>query len=80
MEMNQILLKLQDIFREILDNKEIVLSNETHSDDVEEWDSLAHIQLIVAIEKEFKVKFTAKEMIGWQNVGEMVECIKNKNR
>lgn len=80
MEMNQILLKLQDIFREILDNKEIVLSNETHSDDVEEWDSLAHIQLIVAIEKEFKVKFTAKEMISWQNVGEMVECIKNKNR
>ena len=78
MEKNQILEEVQDIFREVLDNEEIVLANETTADDIEEWDSLTHIQLIVAIEKHFKIKFTSKEILSWQNVGEMVDCIATK--
>lgn len=78
MEKNQILEEVQDIFREVLDNEEIVLASETTADDIEEWDSLTHIQLIVAIEKHFKIKFTSKEILSWQNVGEMVECIAAK--
>lgn len=78
MEKNQILAEVQEIFREVLDNGEIVLANETTADDIEEWDSLTHIQLIVAIEKHFKIKFTSKEILSWQNVGEMIDCIAAK--
>lgn len=78
MEKNQILEEVQEIFREVLDNEEIVLANDTTADDIEEWDSLTHIQLIVAIEKHFKIKFTSKEILSWQNVGEMIDCIATK--
>ena len=78
MDKNQILEEVQEIFREVLDNEEIELQFNTTSDDVEEWDSLTHIQLIVAIEKHFKIKFTSKEILSWQNVGEMIDCIAAK--
>lgn len=78
MEKNQILAEVQEIFRDVLDNEEIVLANETVADDIDEWDSLTHIQLIVAIEKHFKIKFTSKEILSWQNVGEMIDCIATK--
>lgn len=78
MDKNQILEEVQEIFRDVLDNEEIVLANETVADDIEEWDSLSHIQLIVAIEKHFKVKFTSKEILGWKNVGDMIDCISTK--
>ena len=78
MENNDVLLMVQEIFRNILDNEEIVLSNETTADDVDEWDSLTHIQLIVAIEKEFKIKFTSREILSWKNVGEMLDSIIRK--
>jgi acyl carrier protein len=78
MEKQEILAQVQEIFRDILDNEEIVLTNETTANDVEEWDSLSHIQLIVAIEKHFKIKFTSKEILSWANVGEMVDCIASK--
>jgi acyl carrier protein len=78
MEKSQILDEVQAIFREVLDDEEIVLASETTADDIEEWDSLTHIQLIVAIEKHFKIKFTSKEILSWQNVGEMIDCIANK--
>ena len=78
MDKNQILAEVQEIFRDVLDNEDIVLANETVADDIEEWDSLSHIQLIVAIEKHFKVKFTSKEILGWKNVGDMIDCISTK--
>lgn len=78
MEKKEILAKVQEIFQDVLDNEDIELTFETTSDDVEEWDSLSHIQLIVAIEKSFGVKFTSKEINSWANVGEMLECILSK--
>lgn len=78
MERNEILGKVQDIFRDVLDNDEIVLTPETTADDVEDWDSLTHIQLIVGIEKEMKIKFTSKEILSWKNVSEMIDCIASK--
>ena len=78
MEKTEVLAKVQEIFQDVLDNEDIELSYETTADDIDEWDSLSHIQLIVAIEKEFKVKFTSKEIMSWGNVGEMIDNIINK--
>jgi len=78
METNEILEKLTDIFRDVLDNESIQLSPQTTADEIEEWDSLNHIQLVVAIEKSYKIKFTAAEIQNWNNVGEMVASINNK--
>lgn len=75
MERNEVLDRVQEVFRDVLDNEDIVLSDETTADDIEEWDSLSHIQLIVAVEKAFHVKFTSKEILSWKNIGEMVDCI-----
>lgn len=75
MNKDEILAKLTTIFHEELDNDDIVLSFETTADDIEEWDSLSHIQLIVAVEKAFKVRFTSSEIQSWNNVGEMIDCI-----
>lgn len=78
MEKKEILSKLQEIFIDVLDNEDIVLTENTVADDVEEWDSLANIQLVVAIQKEFGVKFTSSEISSWNNVGELVNCIASK--
>jgi len=78
MDKNDVLLKVQEIFRDVLDNEDIILLEETAANDVEEWDSLTHIQLIVAIEKKFKIKFTSKEILSWKNVGEMLDSICSK--
>ena len=61
MERNEIFEKLTVIFRDVMDNDEIVLEENTTAEDIEEWDSLAHVQLIEKIEGVFGVKFSAKE-------------------
>ena len=74
----EILTQLQEIFCDTLDIANIALEQTTTSDDIEEWDSLSHIQLVVAIEKYFGVKFTSEEILEWQNVGDMVKNIEEK--
>ncbi|WP_294288695.1 acyl carrier protein [uncultured Chryseobacterium sp.] len=78
MSRNEVLEKLIPIFREQLDNEEIELNAETTAEDIEEWDSLSHIQLIVAIEKAFGIRFTSAEIQSWNNVGEMIDSIISK--
>lgn len=78
MEKQEILSRVQEIFCDVLDNEDLVLTMTTTASDVEDWDSLTHIQLIVAIEKHFGIKFTSKEILSWANVGEMVDCIDSK--
>lgn len=78
MENIEILAKLQDIFRDVLDNDGIELTGESSADDIEEWDSLSHIQIVHEIEKEFGVKFTAYEITSWIDVEELVDCIAKK--
>lgn len=78
MEMNEILKNVNEVFNDVLDNDAIVLSAASTANDVEDWDSLSHIQLVVAIERHFKMRFNAAEIRTWKNVGEMCESIKNK--
>jgi acyl carrier protein len=70
--------QMNEIFRDVLDNEDIVIKDSTTADDIEEWDSLSHIQLIVAIEKHFKIRFTTAEVTSYKNVGEMAEGIRKK--
>lgn len=70
--------RMQDVFREVFDNDEILLSDNISAEDIEEWDSLGHIQLIKAIEKEFGIRLTAREMRSWDNVGEMLDGLLSK--
>jgi len=78
MDFNTILKQINDIFTDVLDNEDIKLTPETTAKDVEDWDSLNHIQLIVAIEKHFKVRFNTGEINSWQNVGEMVTAVEKR--
>lgn len=67
--------RVTDIFRDVFDDDELVISDSTNSEDIEDWDSLEHIQLIVGMEKEFKVKFDIKTVNSLENVGQMVDLI-----
>ena len=78
MQNEALLEQVQEVFRDVLDDEEIVLQETSTAEDVEGWDSLTHIQLIVAIEKHFKIKFTSKEILSWKNVGELVDCLAAK--
>lgn len=78
MERKEIFERLNQIFRDVLDNDEIELTDTTCADDIEEWDSLGQIQLTVAVERAFGLKFSASEMAQWKNVGEMVDSILSK--
>jgi acyl carrier protein len=78
MERNDILARVQAVFRDELELDELVLNEETTADDVEEWDSLSHIQLVVAIEKAFGIKFTSREILSWDNVGDLIDSIEKK--
>ena len=74
----EIIQQLEDIFKNVLDEDTITLTETSTANDVEGWDSLTHIQLIVAIEKHFNIKFSSKEILSWKNVGEMMEAIGSK--
>ena len=78
MERNDILRHVEEIFREELELDDLVLTDETTADDVEEWDSLSHIQLVVALEKSFDIKFSSREILSWDNVGDLIDCIQGK--
>lgn len=78
MENAEILSQLQPIFRDVFDLPDFVLTPETNASDVEEWDSLSHVNLIVAVEQHFGVRFALGELHDLQNVGEMAELIGKK--
>lgn len=78
MDKEEILKKINDIFIDTLDNEDIVLRYETTANDVEDWDSLNHIQLVVAVEKQFAIRFASQEILNWNNVGDMIDCIIKK--
>jgi len=74
----EIIKAVQDVFIDVLEDDDIVLNYNTTADDIEDWDSLNNIVLIVEIEKKFKLKFKLEEIHSFKNVGEMCDYIFNK--
>lgn len=77
---DQILREMNVVFCDVLDTPELVLGLTTTAKDVEEWDSLSHVQLVAAIETRFKIRFTSAEIQGFKNVGDMAAAIARKLR
>jgi acyl carrier protein len=75
---SQMLHEINRIFMDVLDEDKIIITPETTAADVDEWDSLNHIHLIVAIEKHFKIKFSTQEINNWKTVGDMCQSISEK--
>lgn len=67
--------KLNQVFRDVFDDEEIQVNDSTTADDIEDWDSLEHINLIVSVEKKFGMKFNMGEVTTMKNVGEMADII-----
>ena len=78
MTRDEIMAKVNEIFRDVFDDESLVITDSTNSDDIEDWDSLEQINLVVACEKKFNVKFDMKEIQALKNVGEMVDTILSK--
>ncbi|MDR2046274.1 MAG: acyl carrier protein [Rickettsiales bacterium] len=75
----EIYTRLNDVFRDVFDDASISVSDSTTAADLEEWDSFNHVTLIVAIEKEFGIKFSMIEVTNMYNVGEIVDIIESKH-
>lgn len=72
---DNIIERLNEVFQNVFDDEDITVDRETTADDIDDWDSLEHIRLIAAVEREFGVKFTMKEVSSMKNVGEMIDII-----
>jgi acyl carrier protein len=74
----EIIKRLTPIFQNVLDDDDLIITAVTKADDVDGWDSLAHIHLVVSIEKSFGMRFTAEEVSSLENVGDLVTLIIKK--
>jgi acyl carrier protein len=70
--------ELQEIFRDLFDDDTIVITDTTSAKDVPGWDSLKNVRLIVQIEKAFKIRFGTGEVVGLNNVGELLALVDKK--
>ena len=78
MTRNEVMNKLNEIFCNVFDDESIVLTDLTNAKDIEDWDSLEQINLIVAIENEFQMMFDINEINSLENVGQMADLIMSK--
>ena len=70
--------RLNEIFCEVFDDEDIKITPEMTANDVDGWDSLSHVNLIVAIESKFNIRFSQKELLTFKNVGDLLNCIRSK--
>ena len=78
MNKNNIKEKLQSVFVDVFDDEDLTISNSTNSDDIEEWDSLNHIALVLSIEKCFNIRFMTGEVLSLKDVGGMIQLLEEK--
>tara|TARA_B100000787_G_C16122023_1_gene263158 strand:- start:415 stop:654 length:240 start_codon:yes stop_codon:yes gene_type:complete len=74
----EILKNLSNIFKDVMEDENLIIDKSFTAKDIDGWDSLTHIMLIFEIEKNFEIKFLSSEMTSWSNIGEIVMSIKSK--
>lgn len=79
MQRNDILNELQGVFRATFDDPELLISDDMTAADYEAWDSLSHIQLIIATEAQFKLRFSNAEIARLNDVGDLISLISSKS-
>ena len=70
--------KLQSVFIEVFDDEDLTICDSTNSDDIEDWDSLNHIALVLSIEKCFYIRFMTGEVQSLNDVGDMIKLLEEK--
>ena len=75
MNRSEVCEKVNEVFREVFENDEIVVNDETTAADVPGWDSLTHLSLVDELEMEFQIRFMLSEVQGSKNVGELVTAL-----
>lgn len=75
MTREEVFTKLNEVFRDVFDDEAICVNENTTSADIEDWDSLEHINLLAAVEQEFGMKFNMGQVVSMKNVGEMADII-----
>lgn len=78
MELDEILKQINNIFIELFDDNNIVLSEQSDTSTIEAWDSLNHIQVITAVEKRFKIRFELNDLLNFQNIGDLCRGVQSK--
>ena len=78
MDREQVFERVQEIFRDIFDDQSLEIKDSTNANDIEEWDSFNQINLVVAFEKEFNVKFKFQELSDLKDVGGMIDLTMHK--
>ena len=76
--MHDLMPEIQELFRDVFDDDKIVIKRDSNASNVEEWDSLAHVNLVTAVEQKYKIKFALGELQAMKNVGEMNDLIVRK--
>ncbi len=75
MTQEAILEQITDIFKNVFDDDDLIITRETNADDIEDWDSLEQINLLVAMENKFQIKFKLEDVSSLENVGDMIDLI-----
>lgn len=75
MSREELLAKVNEVIRDVLDNEDLVITEETEALDVDGWDSLAHITIVATIEDEFDIKFAMDDVINMKNISQMIDKI-----
>ena len=76
--MEGLLQQIQELMREVFENKHLIITNETSAKEIAEWNSLNHVLFIAAIEKKYTISFSLDEMIAFKNVGDIITCLQTK--
>ena len=80
MDTNEIISRLNGVFRDVFGDDSISVSQDTTSADIEDWDSIAHISLMDAVENEFGIRFKMREVSSMKNVGDMIRLIAERGK
>ena len=72
------IIRVQEIFREVFDNQNITITENTSPEEIEDWDSFNHVKLILSLEEAFDIKFDVEEVVELNKVSDIINAVKNK--